>query len=109
MRERLYESLFIPFGLANTPVSFQNYINDIFDVNVNRFVTKYLAYIVIYSYDLIENKQHVQRVLEELQNAILHMKAKKYEFHQIGVTYQGLVNRNRTVKMDSDKISAVQK
>ena len=51
----LYEYLVIPFGLANTPSMFQNYINDVLGPDIlDVFGTAYVDDILVYSQILKE-------------------------------------------------------
>ncbi len=47
-----FEYQVIPFGLSNTPASFQGYINQILAEKLNIFVVVYLNNILIYIKDL---------------------------------------------------------
>ena len=49
----LYKYLVMPFGLANVPSTFQNYINDVLNPNIlDIFGTAYVEDILIYSQTL---------------------------------------------------------
>ena len=56
----------MPFGLANGPSSFQNYINDVLHGMLNVFCTAYIDDILIYSNSKKEHQEHVRKVLEAL-------------------------------------------
>ena len=63
-RSGLYEYLVILFGLANTPSTFQNYINDVLRPDIlDVFGTAYVDDILIYSQTLKEHRKHVKLVL----------------------------------------------
>ena len=52
------------FGLANTPSTFQNYINDVLRPDIlDVFGTAYVDDILIYSQTLKEHRKHVKLVL----------------------------------------------
>jgi hypothetical protein len=53
----------MPFGLINTPASFQHFINDILWPCLDIFITAYLDDILIYSDTLDEYYISVQKVL----------------------------------------------
>jgi len=61
-----YETLVMPFGLANSPSVFQSFINDVFRDMLNRWVIVYIDDILIYSNSLQEHVQHVRAVLQRL-------------------------------------------
>jgi hypothetical protein len=77
----LFESLVMPFGLMNTPASFQHFINDILRPYLDIFVIAYLDAILIYSDNLDEQHIHVQKVLQALSDTDLYLKPEKCEFH----------------------------
>src|SRR5208337_4927174 len=60
IRFSLFKTLVIPFGLYNTPTSFQNYINHtLFDV-LNKTYTAYLDDVLIYSFNRREYREHIR-------------------------------------------------
>jgi hypothetical protein len=104
----LFESLVMPFGLTNAPATFQNYINDILAPYLDRFCTAYLDDTLIYSDNFEEHQQHVCLVLDAFAKAGLHLKPEKCEFHQQEVKYLGLIISMEGIKMDPEKIHAMQ-
>ena len=50
----------MPFGLTNTPATFQRFMNDIFSDMVDVSVVIYLDDILIYSNNIDEHHTHVQ-------------------------------------------------
>jgi len=107
-RYGLYEYLVMPFGLSNAPSSFQNLINDVLRPYLDDFVTAYIDDILIFSETLKEHKQHVRLVLGKLMEAGLHLDINKCEFHATEVKYLGLIISDKGIKMDPEKITAVQ-
>jgi len=63
-RYGLFEYLVMPFGMANSPATFQYFMNDIFHDMTDIFVIIYLDDILIFSKNLEEHKIHVRKVLE---------------------------------------------
>jgi hypothetical protein len=72
----------IPFGLTNAPASFQHFINDVLLPHLDVFAIAYPDDILIYHDNLNDYRNHVLKVLEALSEAGLHLKPKKFEFHQ---------------------------
>jgi hypothetical protein len=107
-RYGLFESLVMPFGLTNAPATFQNYINDVFVPYLDCFSTAYLNDTLIYSDNFKEHHQHIRLVLDAFAKAGLHLKPNKYEFHQQEVKYSGLIISMEGIKMDPEKIRAMQ-
>lgn len=67
----------MPFGLANAPAVFQDFINDVLREILNRFVFVYLDDILIFSDSLQEHIDHVQQVLKRLLENHLFVKLEK--------------------------------
>ena len=65
----LYEYLVMPFGLANAPSLFQNFINNILHGMLDEFCTAYIDNILIYSNSKKEHQTHIQKVFAALQKA----------------------------------------
>jgi hypothetical protein len=107
-RYRLFESLVMPFGLTNAPATFQNYINDVLAPYLDRFCTAYLNNTSIYWHNFDEQQQHIRLVLDAFAKVGLHLKPEKCEFHQQDVKYLGLIIRTEGIKMDPEKIRALQ-
>jgi len=51
------------FGLSNTPIAFQQFMNKIFGDLLDVYVVVYLDDILIYSNNLEDHWQHVKEVL----------------------------------------------
>jgi hypothetical protein len=104
----LFESLVMPFGLTNEPASFQHFINDVLQPYLDVFVIAYLNDILIYSDNLNDHQNYILKVLEALSKASLHLKPKKYEFHQQEVKYLGFIISTSCIKMDPAKVATIQ-
>jgi len=63
-RYGLFEYLVMPFGMTNSPATFQYFMNNIFHDMTDIFVIIYLNDILIFSKNLDEHKIHVRKVLE---------------------------------------------
>jgi hypothetical protein len=104
----LFESFIMPFGLTNTPVTFQNYINNILAPYLDYFCTTYLDNTLIYSENFEEHQQHTHLVLDAFAKVGLYLKPKKCKFHQQEVKYLGLIISMEGIKMDPEKICTMQ-
>ena len=105
----LFEYLVMPFGLCNSPASFQNYINDTLQEYLDNFCTVYLDDILIYSEIEAEHKIHVKRVLQKLREAGLQADITKCTFHIKKIPYLGLIIIIKEIKMNSAKVSIIVK
>jgi RNase H-like domain found in reverse transcriptase/Reverse transcriptase (RNA-dependent DNA polymerase)/Integrase zinc binding domain len=106
-RYGLFETLVMPFGLSNAPVTFQARINEILHLYLDVFCTAYINDILVYSDDLLEYKEHVKKVLRVLQDASFQLDIKKYEFEVTEITYLGLILSIESVRMDPAKIKYI--
>jgi hypothetical protein len=98
----------MPFGRTNTPATFQNFINDILAPYLDQFCTTYLDDTLIYCDTFEEHQKYVNLVLEAFEKAGLHLEPEKCEFHCQEVKYLGLIISMEGIKMDPEKITAVQ-
>jgi hypothetical protein len=104
----LFKSLVMLFSLTNTPAMFQNVINDILTPYLDQFCTAYLDDMLIYSDTFQEYQEHVNLVLEAFYDAGLYLKPEKCEFHCKEVKYLDLIISMEGIKMEPEKITAVQ-
>ncbi|KAL0165899.1 hypothetical protein M9458_037743, partial [Cirrhinus mrigala] len=93
-----YEYRVMPYGLANSPSIFQNFMNEIFRDMLHQFVVVYIDDILIYSNDLFSNDSKYQ----------LYLKGEKCEFHQDRVQFLGYYISPEGIEMDPKKVAAVQ-
>lgn len=107
MRYGSFEYLVMPFGMTNSPATFQHFMNDIFRDMVDVFVVVYLDDILIFSKDLIMHRTHVRRVLQRLREFNLPAKLEKCSFHTDTVEYLGFVVSPSGISMDPEKTAAI--
>ena len=109
-RYGLYEWLVTLFGLANTPSTFQKYINHALKDFLDDFCSAYIDNILIYTDGTLgEHKEQVKRVLQQLQEAGLQIDIDKCEFHAQSTKYLGFIlEAGKGLRMDPEKISALQ-
>ena len=111
----LYKYLVMPFGLANAPSTFQNYINDVLEPDIlDIFGTAYVDNIFIYSQMLKKHQKHIKLILSQLQDASLQVDISKWNFEVHQVKYLGLIIQSATkdgqpgsVSMDPAKTDAI--
>jgi len=103
----LFKYIVMLFGLTNTPVSFQNYINNTMRKYIDIFCIAYLDHILIYSNSLEKHKVPVHQVLKVLQKAGILLRAEKCEFYTQKSTYIGLINSQAGITMNPKKTMAI--
>ena len=102
-----FEYTVVPFGLTNAPGTFQGYINHALSDLLDVCCIVYLDDILIYSSNLEEHVQHVQNVLERLQNHQLYAKLSKCSFHQDKVDFLGYTISKNGIEMDPSRTETV--
>ena len=103
-----FEWSVMPFSLTNTPMVFQQFMNDIFSNLLDVCVMIYLDDILIYSNNMSKHHQHVKEVLKGLRKTSLYTKAEKYKFHFESVEYLGYILSPSSLTMSNDKIKIIQ-
>ena len=98
----------MPFGLCNAPGTFQSYINDSLREFLDDFVSAYLDNLLIFSDIYKEHIQHIQAVLAKLSTAGLQLDIDKCEFHVHETKYLGLIIGAEGIKIDIEKVQAIQ-
>jgi hypothetical protein len=73
----LMEWVAMPFGLCNTPATFQRMMNDILRDFLHNFVTIYLDDVCIYSRTLEEHMEHLRLVVQRFKEEGLKLRLKK--------------------------------
>lgn len=102
-----YEFLRMPFGLKNSPPTFQRVMNNILRGIHNEICLVYLDDIIIYSTSLIEHVERLREVFNRLRNANFKVQLDKTEFLRKEVAYLGHVVTPQGVKPNPDKILAI--
>ena len=100
----------MPFGLSNTPATFQGYVNKILAEKLDIFVIVYLDDILIYTKD--PGQPHVEAVrwvLDQLRKYSLFANLKKCRFHQDEVRFLGYVVSSKGISMEAERIEVVRK
>ncbi|MBW0507764.1 hypothetical protein O181_047479 [Austropuccinia psidii MF-1] len=103
-----YEYLAMPFGLTNSPSSFKNLVNDIFQDLIDVDVVAYLDDIMVFSKSEEEHVTDVSTVLSRLRANNLFAKASKCLFHVSSVEYfvmLFLMKVSRWTKKSSSRFS----
>ncbi|KAK3517542.1 hypothetical protein QTP70_012630 [Hemibagrus guttatus] len=102
-----YEYLVMPYGLANTPSVFQDFMHEVLRDFLNKFMVVYIDDILIYSRSMADHQRHVAEVLHRLRDYNLFLKAEKCLFHQPTVQFFGYVIDRSGVRMDEKKVTTV--
>ena len=106
-RYGLYEFLVLPFGLCNAPSTFMTWMNDVLRDFIDDFVLVYLDDILIYSRNVSEHVNHVDRVLQRLSSLDLKLKASKCFLALHELTFLGHIVSSNGIRPDPSKVQAV--
>ena len=102
-----YECKRMPFGLTNTPATFQQLMEACLgDLNLHWCII-YLDDIVIFSKDLISHLERLEAVFQKLEKAGLKLKPSKCELFQWQIAYLGHMISMQGVATDEGKIDAI--
>lgn len=102
-----YRPLRMPFGLKNAPYYFSRMMAEILK-KWEDFALPYLDDVAVYSQTWEEHLQHLESVLQRIQNARLNVKLSKCKFAQAHVKYLGhVVGQGQRMPGDI-KIQAIQ-
>ena len=95
--------------MANSPSTFQRYINWTLREYLDEFCSAYLDDVLIYTDgSLQQHQEHVRRVLDKLQAAGLHVDIKKCEFEVKSTKYLGfIIDAGKGIRMDPEKVKAI--
>ncbi|KAI2664094.1 Transposon Tf2-11 polyprotein [Labeo rohita] len=97
----------MPYGLANSPVVFQSFVNKIVRDLLNKCIIAYIDNILIYSLNLKQHVKDIKTVLSCLQQRQLYAKLEKCEFYISKTSFLGYIVSYQGVEMDNSKVLAV--
>jgi hypothetical protein len=103
-----YEFLVIPFGLCNSPSTFQSLMNHVFRPFLYHFFLFFFDDILIYSKTWTSHLAHVDRVQHLLSQHQLFLKQSKCVFGTLEIEYLGHIVGKASVKVDPKNIEAMQ-
>ena len=98
----------MPFGLTNTPSTFQALMNDVFSPYLRRFVLVFFDDILVFSPTLELHPQYLRLVLELLQQHQLYAKRSKCAFGYPEVEYLGHIISGNGVSTDPRKTASME-
>ena len=102
-----YECERMPFGLTNTPATFQCLMESCLgELHLNWCII-YLDDIIVFSKTLEEHLERLRGVSDKLATAGLKLKPSKCEFFKSKITYLGHIFSAAGIETDSKKIEAV--
>ncbi len=106
-RYNYFKYIVIPFGLVNTLVIFQLYINRALVGLINIYYIIYLDDIFIYSINSADHQRYIREILERLRNFKLYLKLSKCEFSVNRVKFLGFIVITRDIDMEKNRIKVI--
>ena len=103
----LFEFEVLPFGLTNSPATFQRYLLHVINPFLYQFALVYIDDLIIYSKTIDDHLEHIQRVLERLAQHQLRLNPEKCQFASDTITYLGHVVSPEGVLPDPNTINDV--
>jgi hypothetical protein len=103
----LMEWVAMPFGLCDSPTTFQRMMNDILCDFLHKFVTVYLDDVCIYSCTHEEYLEHMRLVLQIFKEEGLKLRLKKCSFGLQEMEYHGYTVSACQISVSIKKVEAV--
>lgn len=102
-----YEWLVMPFGLTDTPTTFQRLMNQLFQPLLRKCILVFFDDILVYSPSWQSHLQYVEIVFQILSQNVLFAKLSKCSFGLSEVEYLGHIVSGDGVSMVSTKVQVV--
>ena len=104
----VFEPTTMFFGLCNSPVTFQNFMDDIFKDEHKYFaIIIYIDDILVFSKDWKTHQATMCCVMQVLYENHLYLKIKKCIFDAPEVEFLGLIMGNGQIHMDPKKVAII--
>ena len=103
----LFEFEVLPFGLTNSPGTFQRYLLHVINPFLYQFALVYIDDLIIYSKTVDDHLEHIRKVLDRLAQHQLRLNPEKCQFASDTITYLGHVVSPEGVLPDPDTINGV--
>lgn len=103
----LFEFTRLPFGLSNSPASFQRLMDVVLGNTKYEFAMAYMDDVVVFSRTMEEHVEHLRIVLERMRNAGLTIHPGKVQLAAPKINLLGFVVDNGTLRPNEDKLRAL--
>ena len=104
----LYQFNVLPFGLCNSPATFQRLMTHIIRCFEWSICLVYIDDLILFSHTFDEHLQHIEQVFKRLRDANVRLKPSKSHFMKPEVEYLGHVVSAAELKSNPAKIRTVQ-
>ena len=106
-RNGQYQWEVLPFGLKNSPATFQAVMNEVLKDLLNTCVIVYVNDILCFSKDIETHKVHLQEIFDRLEKANLKLKHSKCKFAQSEVKFLGHILSETGVRPNPQKLDII--
>ena len=103
----MYECCRLPFGLTNSPATFQRLMQQVLGDLYLKCCTVYLDDIIIFSESYEEHLRHLELVFARIKKYNLKMNSAKCQFFRRKVKYLGHIITADGIEVDSDKTAVL--
>ena len=103
----LYEYNYMPYGLCNSPATFQRLMQAIFREEINDKLVVFLDDIIVYARTQEEMLERLETVFQKLAAHGLKVEPSKCHFMKRQVNYLGHVISEQGIACDPEKVAAV--
>ena len=103
----LWEHVRMPFGLANSPATWQRLISCVFRDDISEILLVYLDDIIVFSSSLDQHLERLEIVFQRLRAHELKLKAEKCHLFKEKVPFLGHIVSSDGVRPDPGKIRVV--
>jgi len=103
-----YEFLVMPFGLCNSPSTFQSLMNHVFCPFLRHFLLVLFYDILIYRKNWTDHLAHVDQVIHIVTEYQIFLKQSKCSFDTSKVEYLGHLVGKHDIRVDPKKIESMQ-
>jgi hypothetical protein len=102
-----YEFLVMPFGITNTPTTFQYCMNHIFNKQLRKYLLVFFDDLLIYNKTWEDHLKHLDQILSIMEEQSLYAKESKCEFEMIEVLYLGHIIGAKGVQFHQENIYTI--
>lgn len=102
-----YEFLRMPFGLKNSPATFQRMMNDVLGELIGEKCLVYMDDLIVFSTSLQEHKDSLNKVFNKLKETYLKIEPDKCEFLRREMEFLGHIISPERIRPNPNKIKAI--
>ena len=103
-----YECVQMPFGLTNTPATFQHLMESFLGEMILKWCIIYLDDIIVFSKTPEEHIERLRGVFKKLSAAGLRLKLSKCDFFKSRITYLGHIVSKDGIETEKKKVINIQ-